>query len=74
MDLKQPKAGYFPSTAVKQEPPVTSGEWNDYELYLQPTLYTVQPGHSLELYIIPYINGSYGKDVVEIFPPEEASR
>lgn len=74
MDLKQPKAGYFPSTAVKQEPPVKSGEWNDYELYLQPTLYTVQPGHRLELYIIPYINGSYGKDVVDIFPPEELWR
>lgn len=74
MDLKQPKAGYMPSTAVKQEPPVKSAEWNDYELYLQPTLYTVQPGHRLELYIIPYINGSYGKDIVEIFPPEELWR
>lgn len=71
MDLKNLEAGYMPSTAVKRETPVKSGEWYNYKLYLEPNLYKVQAGHKLELYIVPYINGSYSQDVTEIFTEEE---
>ena len=71
MDLKNPNAGYMPDTAVKASEPVRSGEWYEYKLYLQPTMYNVQEGHRLELYIIPYVNGSFDFDLTAIFTPEE---
>ncbi len=75
MDLKNPDAGYMPETAVKSRTAVQSNTWNDYTVYLQPTFYTLKQGHRLELYIVPYVNGSYMQDVADVFPEEEiASR
>lgn len=54
IDLNNPKAGYEPSTSIKSEEPVKSGEYYDYTVYLNPNYYTVQPGHKLELYIMPF--------------------
>ena len=64
MDLKNPNAGYLPDTAVTPEEPVKEGEWYTYHLYLQPNLYTVLPGHRLELYIFPSF-----KDETYVAPP-----
>ncbi len=71
MDLKNPDAGYMPDTAAEPSEPVPSGEWHEYKLYLQPTIYNVQKGHRLELYIIPYINGHFEYDLTSLFSPEE---
>lgn len=54
IDLNNPKAGYEPSTSIKSEEPVKSGKYYDYTVYLNPNYYTVQPGHKLELYIMPF--------------------
>ena len=58
MDLRNPEAGYEPRTAVRTDTPVGPGIWYDYTLYLQPGYYTVQKGHRLELYIVPFCGGS----------------
>ena len=70
MDLKTPNAGYLPQTAVAPEEPVQSGEWYDYTIYLQPTVYTVAKGHHLELYILPYVDGYFDDDIMELLPIE----
>ena len=54
MDLRNPEAGYFPETAEKRTEAIRGDTWYDYTLYLQPTFYTVSPGHRLELYILPF--------------------
>lgn len=55
MDLRDPYAGYLPETAVKAAETIQDDAWYDYKLYLNPTIYTVQAGHRLELYILPYV-------------------
>ena len=70
MDLKNPEEGYMPSTAVTRAEQIKADEWYDYEIFMQPNLYTVPAGHRLELYIVPYVNGSYGRDIAEIFTEE----
>ena len=55
MDLCDPHAGYLPSSAVDTANPAQSGEWYEYRLYLNPNIYTVEAGHRLELYILPYV-------------------
>ena len=47
--IRMPDAGYMPSTAVEPEEPVKAGEWYEYHIFLQPTMYTVQEGHHLRL-------------------------
>ena len=54
MDLRNPEAGYQPSTAIRREEPIAADTWYDYTLYLQPAYYTVPAGHRLELYIVPF--------------------
>lgn len=34
--------------------PIEAGEWYDYTIWLQPNYYTVQPGHRLEVYVLPF--------------------
>ena len=58
MDLGNPEAGYDPRSAVTRSTPVQKGVWYDYSLYLQPNFYTVAPGHTLELYIVPFCEGA----------------
>ena len=70
MDLKNPKAGYMPATATTNAEQIKADTWYDYEIFMQPNLYTVPAGHRLELYVIPYFNGSYGRDIAEIFTEE----
>ena len=53
MDLHNPDAGYEPESAVSSKP-IAKGTWYDYTLYLQPNFYTVLPGHTLEMYIVPF--------------------
>ena len=53
MSLTHPNSRYESYTATAPETPVASGEWNDYHLYLDPMIYTVQPGHRLSVYVVP---------------------
>ncbi|MCR5542725.1 MAG: Ig-like domain-containing protein [Eubacterium sp.] len=59
LDLRNPDASYEPATSVKSENFVKAGGYYDYTVFLDPTYYTLQPGHSLELYIVPF--GEYEK-------------
>ena len=70
MDLKNPDAHFVPSTSVKADEQVSSENWYTYDLYLQPNMYTVGSGHTLELYILPYINGTYDDYILNIFSEE----
>ena len=54
MDLRNPHAGYLPSSAVAETEPFQPGAWYDCVLYLQPACYTVRTGHHLGLYIVPF--------------------
>lgn len=49
-DLCNPEAGYEPETAANSIE-LKKGEYHDYQIYLNPTRYTVEPGHSLALVI-----------------------
>ncbi len=49
IDVFNPEAGYASSTAVKRAERVQEGQFYDYVVYLQPTVYTVKAGHTLEL-------------------------
>ena len=71
MDLRNPEAGYMPSTAVKREESIAAGTWYDYTLYLQPAYYTVAAGHRLELYIVPFCGFSDDAAVYDSFSPAE---
>ena len=54
MDLRNPHTGYLPSSAAAESEPFLPDAWYDCVLYLQPAFYTVQAGHHLELYIVPF--------------------
>ena len=71
MDLRNPEAGYMPSSAAKREESISAGTWYDYTLYLQPAFYTVAAGHRLELYIVPFCGFSDDAAVYDIFSPAE---
>jgi hypothetical protein len=44
--------------------------WNDYTIWLQPNYYTVQPGHKLEVYVLPFC-GFSSDPALEMYTPEE---
>ncbi len=71
MDLRNPEAGYMPSTAVKREESIVADTWYDYTLYLQPAWYTVAAGHRLEMYIVPFCGFSDDAAVYDSFSPAE---
>ena len=49
-DLCNPEAGYEPETAANSIE-LKKGEYHDYHIYLNATRYTVEPGHSLAIFI-----------------------
>ena len=71
MDLRNPEAGYMPSSAGKREEDITADTWYDYTLYLQPAFYTVAAGHRLELYIVPFCGFSDDAAIYDLSAPEE---
>ena len=56
IDLRNPEAGYEPATATKRAQPIEADTYYDYTIWLKPTYYTVQQGHRLELYLVPFLN------------------
>ena len=54
MDLHNPSSNYDPRTAVTE--PFSNSNTYDYTLFIDPTYYTVLPGHTLEVYVVPYAN------------------
>lgn len=56
IDLRNPEADYEPATATKRSTPIQANTYYDYTVWLDPTYYTVQPGHRLQLYIVPFLN------------------
>ena len=56
IDLRNPEAGYEPSTATRRSEPISADTYYDYTVWLDPTYYTVQEGHRLELYVVPFLN------------------
>ena len=63
VDIATPNAGWEPQTSVAPETPVKANEWHDYTIYLEPEVYTLQPGHTLYLTIEPqFENFSGGSD------------
>ena len=59
-DLQDYGGGYEGRDYTKHEEPMTAGEYYDYTIYLQPTVYTFEPGHRAILVITgwdPYIEG-----------------
>lgn len=54
MDLHNPSSGYDPRTAVTE--PFSNSNTYDYTLFIDPNYYTVLPGHTLEVYVVPYAN------------------
>ncbi len=71
MDLRNPEAGYMPSSAVKREEGVAADSWYEYTLFLQPAYYTVAAGHRLELYIVPFCGFSDDAAVYDNYSPAE---
>ena len=71
MDLRNPEAGYFPETAEKRAEAIRGDTWYDYTLYLQPSFYTVSPGHRLELYILPFCGFSDDAATFDSYSPAE---
>lgn len=53
INLGTPEAGYEPETARKREVPVSANTYYDYTIHMEPTVYTIQPGHYLWIYLIP---------------------
>lgn len=52
MDLCNPNAGYDSASAAQTDRvSLKAGEYNDYTIYLQPTIYEVEAGHTLALVI-----------------------
>lgn len=56
IDLRNPEAGYEPATATTRTEPIEADTYYDYTIWLDPTYYTVQQGHRLELYLVPFLN------------------
>ena len=59
-DLQNYGGGYDGRDYTRHEDPMTAGEYYDYTIYLQPTVYTFAPGHHAMLIITgwdPYIEG-----------------
>ena len=57
-DLQNYGGGYEGRDYTKREEPMTAGAYYDYTIYLQPTVYTFEPGHRAILVITgwdPYI-------------------
>lgn len=57
-DLQDYGGGYEGRDYTKHEEPMAAGEYYDYTIYLQPTVYTFEPGHRAVLVITgwdPYI-------------------
>ena len=54
MDLRNPEAGYDSASATERDEPIKANTYYDYTIWLDPTYYTVQAGHRLELYIVPF--------------------
>lgn len=54
MDLHNPSSGYDPRSAVTES--YSNSNSYDYTLYIDPTYYTVLPGHTLEVYVVPFAN------------------
>ncbi len=57
-DLQNYGGSYEGRDYTKHEEPMTAGEYYDYTIYLQPTVYTFEPGHRAILVITgwdPYI-------------------
>lgn len=55
INLRVPNASYAPETATTPEKAIEAGQYNDYVIYMIPTVYTVKEGHHLELLILPEI-------------------
>ena len=81
INLRVPNASYAPQTAVKAENDITAGQYNDYVIYMNPTVYTIKEGHHLELSILPAmdeISASSGFKVdndsikanISVYPPQ----
>lgn len=63
-DLQNYGGGYEGRDYTRHEEPVAAGEYYDYTIYLQPTVYTFEPGHKAVLVITgwdPY-TGYYGEE------------
>ena len=70
MDLGDPQAGYEPASAAAGDRSIEADELYDYTIWLQPNFYTVQPGHKLEVYVLPFCG--FSSDLAaEAFTPEE---
>ena len=55
IDLGSPNAGYYPRTATQGS--ISADTYYDYTIHMIPTVYTIQPGHYLWLYLIPGMDG-----------------
>ena len=67
-DLQNYGGGYDGRDYTRHEEPVTAGEYFDYTIYLQPTVYTFAPGHKAMLVITgwdPYIEYYSPEDVTQ---------
>lgn len=49
IDVFNPEAGYMSNTATRRAERIQEGQYYDYVVYIQPTVYTVKAGHTLEL-------------------------
>ena len=70
MDLRNPEAGYEPSTATRRVEDILPDTWYDCTVYLQPVFYTVPAGHRLELYIVPFCGFSDDSATYDMNTPE----
>lgn len=71
MDLRNPGAGYQPSSAVRREKEIEADAWQDVVISLQPAYYTVLSGHRLELYIVPFCGFSDDAATYDSYTREE---
>ena len=61
VDIGTPNAGWSPQSAVVPDTPVNANEWHDYVIYLEPEVYTVQPGHTLFVGVGPTFDNFSGE-------------
>ena len=67
-DLQNHDGGYEGRDYTRPEEPMTAGEYYNYTIYLQPTVYTFEPGHKAVLVITgwdPYIEAYSEGDSTE---------
>ena len=67
-DLRNYGGGYDGRDYTRHEEPMAAGEYYDYTIYLQPTVYTFEPGHRAVLVITgwdPYIENYSGESESE---------